>query len=175
QSHEHLIEQRNVFPTPRALERVKQRGIVKDIGRVQVKETGQSDAARTDVAQIQGQIARKFTRNRERQILNVRRVVLRIESRRVLILLLNRNRLHGQRTRRYGNLGGEAASVEIAAVGRSLRLRIVHEPGEGEHVVRKIRGVPATDIAHLISAAHIRFALSEPWQSPGESDRGTKV
>ena len=103
----------HVFTSTRPLESIKQGAVVEDVRRIQIEEARESEAARSDIAHIQRQVAREFARHRKREVLNIRRVVVRIESRRILILLLNRDRLHRERAVRYWNLAGQAPDIEV--------------------------------------------------------------
>ena len=65
---------------------------------------------------------------------------------------------------------GQRRNVEIAAVYRPCRLRVIDEAGRRPYVVGQVARMSASDVADLIAAAHIGFSFSKPRKFPGEAD-----
>src|SRR6185295_9289049 len=78
QTHKDLIEELGVFSSTRSVECVEQTRVVEHVRYIEVVEAIQLDAPRSDVTNIGGQFASNLASHRQREVLDVRRHVIRI-------------------------------------------------------------------------------------------------
>src|SRR5690349_6689621 len=80
QAHEDLIEQRIIFTATCSFEGVKKSGVVEHIRRVEIPITIQLQPYCPDVADVDVHVPRDVSSQRQREVLNIRRREVRIES-----------------------------------------------------------------------------------------------
>src|SRR6185436_3996911 len=175
QTQEQLVEQRIVTAGASGLQSVEEWVVIEHIRGVQIEPAEQPSAFGADVAHVEREFAGDFPSDREREVLDVRSVEVRIERMRALAQLGQRDRLHRQCRRRERNLLLQRRHVEIAAVHRPRRSHVTEKAGCCEDEVRKVARMAASGVADLIAAADVRFSFSKPWQFPGEADSRSEI
>src|SRR5688572_28615127 len=168
QPHQHSIEQLGIASRASDVESIED-GVLKDVDLVDRHAGVELGSFATDVTDLQRQVSRQLSLNLQIEILNIGPDVVIVEQEDVLRPVCQTDRLQWLRLRH-----GQDNTRQIRVRCRDGLRKQVHAGRGGNGGIELVEPGGAV-VVDSVSGPEYGLILSEPWESPGQTDGGPDV